>query len=345
MFSEASFTHTIRKVAIVGSGLAGLTLGHELQDRGYQVRLFDKARGPGGRMSSKRAGEQSVDMGAQYFTIRQQGFKTFLDQKAGADSYGIWEGQFEDRDEAGQWHPASREARYIGIPRMSAITRALAADLDITTSHRVVRLEPVGNGQWRVLSEAGNWDVFDAVLMTAPVQQCRDLLKASDRNALAMELSLADYELQPCWAVALQFGDEFSLPVDGGKLNHPVLGWIANNSSKEGRNEPDEDNWWVLHATADWSDQNRDSKPEDVIRKLKETFQGIMSASVEPKQSIAHRWLYAKAGHAGAGSLWWPGHRLGIAGDWLNGGRVEAAWESASDLAGRLTGSAPDRNG
>jgi len=34
---------------------------------------------------------------------------------------------------------------------------------------------------------------------------------------------------------------------------------------------------------------------------------------------------------------WWDAHaRLGLCGDWLNGGKVEGAWLSGQDLAGRV---------
>lgn len=350
MFSESSFKQSIRKVAIVGSGLAGLTLGHELRDRGCEVSLFDKARGPGGRMSSKRAGEQSVDMGAQYFTVRHQGFRQFLESKAGNESWGIWEGHFQDRDAAGVWHPSSREARYTGIPRMSAMTRALSRDLDVIASQRIIELSRTDSARWLITSEAGGsgereeHGEFDAVLLTAPVQQCRDLLNNSALASVADELDLPDFELQPCWAVALHFGSDAEFPTDGGKLDHPVLGWVANNSSKTGRQEEGEGQWLVLHATAEWSDRNREASADDVIREMTDSFLDIMQVDQQPDQSLAHRWLYAKAGKAGTGSFWWPEQRLGIAGDWLNGGRVEAAWESAMDLIGRITAQVPDRS-
>ena len=350
MFSEATFTQSIRKLAIVGSGLAGLTLGHELRDRGYQVSLFDKARGPGGRMSSKRVGEQSVDMGAQYFTIRHQGFREFLESKAGNESWGLWEGRFQDRDNNGLWQPSSREARYTGIPRMSAITRALSGGLDISVSQRIIDLRRTDSARWLITSEAGGTGEreergeFDAVLLTAPVQQCRDLLNSSALSSLADVLDPPDYELRPCWAVALHFSGDAEFPTDGGRLDHPVLSWIANNSSKAERQAEGEGQWLVLHATPEWSDRNREATAEDVIRQLTDSFVEVTRTEQQPDQSLAHRWLYAKAGNAGTGSFWWPDQRLGIAGDWLNGGRVEAAWESAMDLIGRITEQAPDRS-
>jgi renalase len=55
------------KIAIIG---AGLSCGRQLTAAGHQVRLFNKGRGAGGRMATRRVetalGTVSFDHGAQY---------------------------------------------------------------------------------------------------------------------------------------------------------------------------------------------------------------------------------------------------------------------------------------
>ena len=40
--------------AIIGAGIAGLACAQKLKQAGRSVKLFDKGRGPGGRMSTRR---------------------------------------------------------------------------------------------------------------------------------------------------------------------------------------------------------------------------------------------------------------------------------------------------
>lgn len=42
------------RIAVIGSGMAGLSCADMLERAGHAVALFDKGRGPGGRMSTKR---------------------------------------------------------------------------------------------------------------------------------------------------------------------------------------------------------------------------------------------------------------------------------------------------
>ena len=43
------------RVAVIGAGMAGATCARLLADAGLDVTLFDKSRGVGGRMSTRRA--------------------------------------------------------------------------------------------------------------------------------------------------------------------------------------------------------------------------------------------------------------------------------------------------
>ncbi len=66
------------KFAIIGAGIAGLACADALSSAGHTAELFDKGRGAGGRMSTRRwqttIGEVTADHGAQYFTARDPDF-------------------------------------------------------------------------------------------------------------------------------------------------------------------------------------------------------------------------------------------------------------------------------
>ena len=53
------------RTAVIGAGMAGMACAEVLVQAGWAVDLFDKGRGPGGRMSTRRittaAGEASSE--------------------------------------------------------------------------------------------------------------------------------------------------------------------------------------------------------------------------------------------------------------------------------------------
>ncbi len=63
-------------VAVIGAGMAGLAAARILSEAGVRCTLFDKSRGVGGRMSTRRAGDLQFDHGAQYFSAKGNRFQS-----------------------------------------------------------------------------------------------------------------------------------------------------------------------------------------------------------------------------------------------------------------------------
>ena len=68
------------RIAIIGAGLAGLTALQSLRAQGHSVTVFDKSRGSGGRMATKKLGDASWDMGAQFMRAQSEAFTRQLQQ-------------------------------------------------------------------------------------------------------------------------------------------------------------------------------------------------------------------------------------------------------------------------
>lgn len=331
MFNQTDQLPVIRRIAVVGSGLAGLTAALLLQEHNRSVTVFEKSRGPGGRMAAKRVPGGSADIGAQYFTVRNPAFSEFLRHHAGEGSFGPWPGRFGYQNTEGQWEPFPQEERYVGIPRMTAITRGLSEAVGVQAQTRIERLVRQ-ELEWTLLDTDGECHgPFDAVIVTAPPAQARDLFSSSGLQSLADELEGPVGHVQPCWAVAAHFSQPLNQPYEAMRCQDPALNWIANNSSKPGRE--DSGQWWVLHANSEWSRENENTPAEQVGDRMVEAFQRVTGISVEPDERVSHRWLYAKSSSTDQpGFRWFDAQRVGLAGDWLSGGRVEGAFNSASSL-------------
>ena len=65
---------------VIGSGISGATIANLLNKK-FQVNLYDKGRGPGGRASFKRVkGQIGFDHGTQYFSPKTIEFKKFVNR-------------------------------------------------------------------------------------------------------------------------------------------------------------------------------------------------------------------------------------------------------------------------
>ena len=124
-------------IAIIGTGIAGLSAARALRDAGHVVQLFDKSRGSGGRMSSKRSDAGSLDMGAQYFTARDRRFVNEVQRWQTNGWAEQWKPQLYNFKSGQLTQSPDEQIRWVGTPRMSAITRALldAAADDVLFMH------------------------------------------------------------------------------------------------------------------------------------------------------------------------------------------------------------------
>ncbi|KPQ01503.1 FAD-dependent oxidoreductase [Marinobacter sp. HL-58] len=335
MFNQTDQMADIRRIAIVGSGLAGLTAALLLQRNNLEVTVFEKSRGPGGRMAAKRVPGGSADIGAQYFTARNPSFLEFLGQYAGESSFGAWRGRFGYQNSEGKWESFPDEDRYVGIPRMTAITRKLSETVELRTQTRIQRLVPDARAWVLQDTDGRSHGPFDAVIITAPPAQARDIVTNSQLHDLAAELDDPVLHIQPCWACAAYFKEPLSVSYDAMRCQSDVLYWVANNSSKPGRE--DSGQWWVLHANPEWSRDNEHTCAEQVADAMVCAFQQVAGCSVKPDDAVTHRWLYAKSSSTdNPGFRWFGDQRIGLAGDWLSGGRVEGAFDSAEGLAEKI---------
>ncbi len=310
---------TDQRVAIIGAGLAGLACGARLGEGGVAVALFDKARGPGGRMSVRRiatpSGEAAFDHGAQYFTVRGASFR---DQVARWAADGV----------VAPWPAAGPEA-WVGVPGMNAPVRALAAGQAVAWGSQVEALARDGAG-WRLRAGEGPGERFDAVVLAVPAEQAAVLLRGHD-PALAAAASASTS--QPCWTVMAAFDRRLDRLPDVLRDAGP-LGWAARNGSKPGRGPIEA---WVLQAGPDWSRDHLEDPAEAVcaalLAALAEAAGGPLPA---PVAVSAHRWRYARSAAGTDTALWSAATGLGCCGDWLTGPRVEGAWDSGVALAERM---------
>ena len=68
-----------QRVSPQGSGISAAAAAQRLAVK-HDVTVFESGRGPGGRMSTRRAESYQWDHGAQYFTPKTEGFARAVDE-------------------------------------------------------------------------------------------------------------------------------------------------------------------------------------------------------------------------------------------------------------------------
>lgn len=331
LHTGATFDRTTRpSVAVIGSGIAGLACAARLRDAGIDVDVFEKSRGVGGRMSTRRI-ESGVafDHGAQYFTARHSEFATRVEQWRAQGVVAEWRGSISELRNGAWTAKRDGKRRFVGLPDMPAVCRSLGQDVPVRLNTRVARAA-LRRGRWGLTADTGEaLGAFDVLLLALPPLQAAALL---DDAPLLRDACVAA-PMRGCWAVLAAFAAPLATPSDAAFVLDSPLSWIAHSSSKPGRsNLPDA---WVLHAGHDWSDDHIEAAPEATAEQLlREFWLATGLAPCRPHYLAAHRWRYAlPATPLPDRFLFDASLGVGVAGDWCGGPRVEGAFLSGIALA------------
>lgn len=349
-----------KRVAMIGAGLGGLVCAEALQQFGWEVQIFEKSRGVGGRMATRRVdgenevGDAAFDHGAQYFTARDDTFRSAVQSWRSLGLCEVWNGRIEayshreaaPQDAAarmGSLHAGSKSSqgkpkqRWVATPTMTAIAKHLSANLPPIVHERVVSVE--SSAAWTVQTVNGDYGGFDILLSNAPAPQSAELLEDTPLAEACRQAKVA-----PCWALMAAFAAPLPTEYDGLFVNeHPTLAWLARNSSKPQRPSGE---CWVIHANSDWSVTHEWEASETVAATMWSAFAEVVQATTgsPPPPSAhlaAHRWRFALPTEPlEPRCLWDASWQLGACGDWCGGPRVEGAFLSGQALAAAVLGNA-----
>ena len=317
-------------LALIGAGIAGLSCATILHQAGLEVSLFDKARSPGGRMSTRRGDDWQCDHGAQYFTARHPEFRAEVARWQQAGVADLWAPRLWRFDGDSREHRESSVERFVGTPAMTAPARYLASTLSVQAQSNIQQIRRQAQG-WQLSSAEHGWleTNFSAILLAVPGPQVAPLLKQLEPGLVALADSAV---MRGSWALMLRFAEPVDLAFDAAFVNQGPLRWIARNSSKPGRSGEET---WLLHARPEWSEAYLEDDPERVAEALLYAFAQLGGPA--PQAWTAHRWRYADTEPPlEEACAWRPEVGLGLCGDWLNGGKVEGAWLSGRALAERV---------
>ncbi len=319
----------MNRIAIIGAGLSGLTLARALSGVA-EVTVFEKARGVGGRMSTRYAHPFYFDHGTQFFTARTAEFQRFLAPLIGQGIVAEWSGKVVTLAEGEK--PEKRlwfEPHYVAAPNMNSLCKHLAEGLHVVTNTEIAPLEAGAPG-WDLQDTQGKTlGHFDWVISTAPPIQTRRLFAP-------MPEAVPPVALQGCYALMLGFRQPWEKSWIAAKLRDEALDWLAVNSSKPGRDAAV--TCLVVQSRNDWAEAHIDDDMETAQAYLFARFEAITGLSVaDAEYRSAHRWRYAlNAGEQTGAPMVHAPQRLAACGDWCTASRIEDVWLGAMKTAQML---------
>lgn len=336
-------SRTTQHIAVIGAGIAGAACARTLRLAGHTVHVFDKSRGPGGRLATRRLEwvdvdgrpcAASIDHGALAITARSGAFQAF----AAACARAGWLTEWRPAVAADSLAVDDEGPRYVPVPEWPALCRELLADIDAEWSFAADGLYNGPRG-WQVLTRGtAHPATFDAVVLALPPAQAAPLL-GPHRHDWARQAALAP--MDPCWTL-MGIADDAAPPPAWDLARPPSgpLAWVLRSDARPGRERVAGRALWVAHARAGWSGRHLEQPDAWVQQQLQGALSDWLAQPIAWRHCVVHRWRYAAPSArkpAPAPSCWWDAPLgLGVCGDFLGGSGVEGAWLSAQALAAEV---------
>lgn len=335
-----------QRVAVIGAGIAGASCANALMLAGHSVHVFDKSRGPGGRMATRRlewidrhgeARATAIDHGAVGISASSVAFRGFVAQASRAGALVDWTPKMS----AGSLPVECGDRLYVPVPGMPALCRFLLDGAQTTWSLAIDRLrkDPLG---WQVESDGERHpEQFDTVLLALPPAQAAPLL-GPHRIDWARHASVVP--MQPCWTLMgiADHPQAAALPALNWDLARPPTGplsCVLRSDGRPGRTRVNAEVHWVAHARPGFSRRHLEQPASWVQRQMQAALADWLGRAIEWQHCSVHRWRYAlppqqARSPAPSGACWWDAaQRLGACGDFLGNAGVEGAWLSGQALS------------
>lgn len=306
------------KVALIGAGAAGAACVSVLRSRGADFCVYEKSRGVGGRLSTRRVsgvvpeGDIYYDHGAPYFSWSQK-----------------LTAQLTESLQPSTLHRFKNET-WIASPSMPQLVKDMLGRGEVRLQIEIDAIEGRA-GEWFLREKIKLPDVspikhgpFTAVVITAPAPQAQALLREINCSWKS-QLSLIEYN--PCWALMATF-NEIQLPRN---FTSSIFASEVNcQQDKPGRIIHKNNQSWVAQATPAWSQAHLEEPAELILEHLLKELLSVFELKKEcVVHSAVHRWRYSTVAKAlGQVALCDPEQGLFYAADGCLGTGVAGAVES-----------------
>lgn len=299
---------TVADVTVIGAGIAGAACAVVLRDAGVTVRVLERGRAPGGRLASPQLHGRRVDLGAGYFTVRDDGFAEVVRRWSTARLAREWTDTFSLLAPGEQPTSKTGPMRWATPAGLRSLVRELLGDIDVRTAEEADQL-PAGT-----------------VALAMPDPQAARLVPVPDAVAY-----------DPVIAVACGFTERGWTFADAAFVHDDArIGFLADDGARRGDGAP----VLVAHSTSELAAEHL-AEPDGAIAPVVAALRELVDVPA-PDWTAAHRWSLAKPAsqHDQTYALIEvSGQRVGLAGDqWCPEGspRVESAWRSGTDLGHAL---------
>ena len=306
------------KVVILGAGMSGIACAKNLPTS-FDVELYEKSRGVGGRLCARRHRETRFHFGAQFCTATTSSFKTFLELNHAQNFHGplfnVGANQVEET-----------EHYYVHPNGMQYLLKPYGDTLNINFEMRACEVNALDR---TVVFDNHLTVPYDILISSLPLPQSQALI---DFPVVPKNSFL------PCIAVGLLMDRSNTNKYNAFKNVSEDISWMGSSKFFN----PALEETWVIQFSPKGSQRLAAEPDQNLIQLSLRCLESVTRDEIKVKDSSVFRWKYAQCGRSAQNQMYTNiGHNIFAIGDWHISPRVESAFLSGKTLAEFLSKNIP----
>jgi hypothetical protein len=308
------------RAGIVGAGIAGASCAGTLAAAGWEVDVFDKARGAGGRLSTRRLEQGWATMGSPFISAKRDPFRSQLRDWVRQGWLVPVRGDVLHGRANKSWAKVPLQNHHTPLIEPSQIVRQLMGNARLHTASRVTTIRP----RTIILENGQTMGDYDCVICSVPVPQAVPLLEALPR----LHDRLGEVRYRPIWSFLMRW--EGGPAADVIKFDDHLIDLaVRQPTGGEGL--------WAVHSSHEFAETYLEASAMEASTRAASALMGLLGLPWPVDVEASHLWRYAKP-ETSIGGFWLGDreNRVALIGDGIAGAGVERAWESGMRLAQSL---------
>ena len=323
----------MKNVAVIGAGITGITLANLLQKKS-NFTVFEKSRGVGGRMATRRAEPYQFNHGAQYFKIENKEFKDFLQplilnkiiKPLEVNQIEILNKEVIKRTKI------YNKQYFTAESKMNSVVKYL---INNNFSIKLLcKIEKIikENDKWFVIDSGQvSFGPYDWLIITIPPNQAKEILY---NNFKFLDI-IKKIKMRSCYSLMLGFDKFEEFDFDTALFLDEDIQWLSIRKiileNKEYYN-------LLINSSYNFAEQNINGSKDKISNYLIKQVSDILKCELNNYEHKAlHFWKYAMSEkNNNLGSLFDEDFKIIVCGDWCMNGKVEGGFLSAKNAANKL---------
>ena len=261
--------------AIIGSGISGTFAALYFKRFGISnISIFDKSRGVGGRLATRRIENGKFDHVAQYLNIEEIRHVPEIVSLIKNKIIFKW-GEMD---------------RYVAEEGMTNISKFLLSDLDVKKEHKLLRINNLDD-KIELVFENGETFYSKSIIFSCPIPQTIEIFENSKIEVKESSFNkLKKIEYNPCIVILIEGKTRAdSLEEDFGQnFSSGNISWIADNNKKR---ISERNNFFTVQCSSDFSQLNIDKNYDEIASLIDKDLRNIFTD--EYKILSNHKWRYS----------------------------------------------------